>query len=190
MITGETADRDNMEIITGNRLENQDVSQQIADAVNIGQTQTLSVAYVGGFIIKKFLEQTNCAACSKNLLGSSDAPHNLFISFKEWSDVTEKLIYPAEHPVVTVGYAITLLEEFLEKNCTSSNLSQAIENHLNLNVNFSWISCIEHTNLIKNAIIRGIWKIGIPWWCKRKMREHREQKQHTHAEKLQKFEHS
>ncbi|KAJ8972834.1 hypothetical protein NQ317_001094, partial [Molorchus minor] len=143
------------------------ISDDIKRAVEEGATSTLSVAYVSGFIAKILLRNLDCTACRQQLLSSSESPHNLFITFKEWSK-TEHLTYPTEALVITTGQAVTVLERTMETSCNMPKISAVVSQAILHNVDFSWVSCPDHQEIIIKAIVRSIWKIGILWWCKRK----------------------
>lgn len=132
----------------------------------------------------------DCAVCRSQLISSSDAPHNLFISLKEWS-ATEHLQYPSESLVVAVGQAVTILEETLNNFCNKNNISLLVTEAIMASVDFSWLVCDEHQQSIIKAVVRAVWKIGIPWWCKRKNQKNIQDRKDARASKrkLRTFQH-
>ncbi|KAJ8946192.1 hypothetical protein NQ317_000971 [Molorchus minor] len=172
------------------QILNDNVADEIAKAVAVGATATLSVAYVSGFVAKKFFENLDCVACRSQMLSSSKDPHNLFISFKEWAE-EEHLQYPSEALVVAIGHAVTVLERTLEDHCTKPSISVVVSEAISENVNFSALSCNEHENTVTKNIIRAVWKIGLPWWCKRKNQLNLQTRKDTRSKKrkVKKFQH-
>lgn len=149
------------------------IATDIVNAVAAGAIESLSVAYVSGFIAKRLLNETKCEQCSNLLISTADSPHNLFIMYKEWSD-DQRLQYPSESLVVSIGHCITLLEQILEKSWMESHISQIVDSNIKQVVSFSWLSCLAHNTLIIDSIIKSVCKMGIPWWCKRQNRQQRQ----------------
>ncbi|KAJ8965588.1 hypothetical protein NQ317_011575 [Molorchus minor] len=140
-------------------------AHDIAEAVAIGSVETLSVAYVSGYIAGRLLKAVNCASCHENLTSEPELPHNKFITFKEYSEDKRKLVYPSENLVVLVGHGITKLEDVLNSMAASDEIGAQSSKHLH-NLDFSFVTCPAHFSLVKNHIVNGIYRIGIPWWCK------------------------
>ncbi|KAJ8911354.1 hypothetical protein NQ315_011647 [Exocentrus adspersus] len=141
--------------LTETRLP-KDTAEDILNAVQQGATANLSVAYVSGFIAKKLSQFLKCSIYREELLSSSDSPHNLFISCKEWSDTEEHLQYPSEELVVSVGLAVTVLERTLDFLGTSPRISKVVTSQILEDVSFTWISCRDHREVVINNIVRAV----------------------------------
>lgn len=90
-------------------------SLQISDDVVSGDSSVFSVAYVAGFIFKHLSKHIHeCQICSDNLSSDYLALHNVFISYKEWTESEHRLTYPSENLTVAVGHGITILKNFLD----------------------------------------------------------------------------
>lgn len=111
-----------------------------------------------------------CEICVNELCSDSFCPWNMFISYKEFSDKTNKLIYPSEKLTTSVGLGITLIENELKKNC-SGNVRERVACLVRENVDFSFVSCSQHSSIIKDCIVEGLARVGIKWHCTRTVRE-------------------
>ncbi|XP_056639577.1 uncharacterized protein LOC130447009 [Diorhabda sublineata] len=160
--------------IAGTSLSNYSNSSafavDIANAVEIGSLQTLSVAYVSGFITKKLFSNFVCDRCSYILSSDDTEPCNQFISNKEFSNSKNKLFYPSKQFVIAVGIGITVLENKLPIICEKNNLQGVATNLLNQEIDFSFITCEEHFYFLKDFFLKSICRIGIPWYCTRLVR--------------------
>lgn len=65
------------------------------------------------------------------------------------------------------------------------------QGYLKENLDFVWILCERHQELISNMTIKSLCKIGILWWCKIFNEEIKAEKQEARANKrkLKKFQH-
>ncbi|KAL1498035.1 hypothetical protein ABEB36_008897 [Hypothenemus hampei] len=100
-------------------------AEAIATDVTNGNRNILSVAYVGGFIMKHLLSAIqNCNDCKQIICGNEEDPHNLFISFKEFSTATSHLNYPSGLLVTAVGIGVTLIENFLNEASCYKKIAQ------------------------------------------------------------------
>ncbi|KAJ8913092.1 hypothetical protein NQ315_006594 [Exocentrus adspersus] len=161
-----------------------------SDAETGGNEETLSVAYVSGFIAKKILGPDHqCDDCQQLLCSTSMEAQNLFIAFKEWTDNENRLMYPSENLVIAVGHAVTVLENFIQKHGGKPDLSKCSAIEIKNVVNFSWFSCELHCNTIIEGVIKAVCPIGIPWWCKRQNRNIIQEKKDARAtkRKIRKF---
>ncbi|KAJ8915349.1 hypothetical protein NQ315_008236 [Exocentrus adspersus] len=165
-------------------------TSDLANAVSGGNEETLSVAYVSGFIAKKILGPDHqCDDCLQLLCWTSMEAQNLFIAFKEWTDNENILMYPSENLVIAVGQAVTVLENFIQKHGGKPDLSKCSAIEIKNVVNFSWFSCELHCNTIIEGVIKAVCRIGIPWWCKRQNRNIIQEKKDARAtkRKIRKF---
>ncbi|KAJ8970571.1 hypothetical protein NQ317_000782 [Molorchus minor] len=89
-------------------------TKNLEELVAMGTVETLSVAYVAGFISKRILTTVTCKMCTSDLCGDALQPCNQFISLKEFSNSNSKLFYPSEKLVVAIGRGITILECHLQ----------------------------------------------------------------------------
>jgi hypothetical protein len=82
------------------------VQEDIGTAVDAGDMEVLSVAYVSGFIARQLLRGVDCDACKACLTSQVLMSTNVFIYFKEYSDTKQSLTYP-EKLVETIGTSVT-----------------------------------------------------------------------------------
>ncbi|KAJ8913287.1 hypothetical protein NQ315_010953 [Exocentrus adspersus] len=170
----------------------ENISSNIATAVSQGDTETLSVAYLSGFIAKGLLTSTDkCQQCRSLLCSEEDALHNQFIVFKEWTDQEKRLTYPTEALVVAIGQAITVIEMLLNNDGSKSAIGHFLYAQIQLQVDFSWFSCTAHKVCVLQSLIKAICRIGIQWWCKRKNRDIKQKRKEARASnrKIKKFKH-
>lgn len=120
-----------------------------------------------------------------NLTTCDYEAHNLFIDFKDERQ-RKKLIRPSENLVIAVGEDITPLEDFLKSNAHKPAISKRAQLHLQ-KINFSWLLCTSHQEVIQNNILAGICRIGIPWYCKRENLKNKDAR--ATKRKLQKTKH-
>lgn len=106
------------------RQSSETLTTAIANAVSIGATETLSAAYVAGFIATRLFTHLTCQICNDLLLSTPEVPHNAFIAYREWSDQTSALTYLSEAFVVPVGRAVTYLECLLENCCAECDIGK------------------------------------------------------------------
>ncbi|KAJ3634563.1 hypothetical protein MTP99_007515 [Tenebrio molitor] len=160
------------------------VASDVAAAVALGTTVTLSVAYVSGFIARRIVKEVaGCQSCVSCLCSSSLEAHNLFIVNKEWSDDDTKLTYPSESLVVAVGVAVSLLENFLHEHKSRPHVLSTGVFHMKSHIDFSWVSCTNHREKIIDCILKGVARMGIPWWCNRQNQPRLRERKDTRAEK-------
>lgn len=67
------------------------------------------------------------------------------------------------------------------------NVQNLLSTILSKEVDFTWIACAHHREIIKQSVIKGVCVIGLPWYCKRIAREIRNEK--TKTRKLKKLTH-
>jgi predicted metal-binding protein len=84
-------------------------------AIHDGDVKMSSVAYVSGFIARRLLRSGSCDACRACLISESAEPTNVYIGFKEHISTAKSLTYPTEKLVETVGTAVTILEDMLDR---------------------------------------------------------------------------
>ena len=130
----------------------------------------LSVAYVSGFIARLVPRGINCVDCtcltSPMLLGT-----NAFIHFKEYKEDKQLLTYLSEKMVETVGASIYLLESKMAKVANMGSVEGKMTVAIKETVDFGCIgssACSLHSQITVHDIVRGVTRIAIPWWCKRK----------------------
>lgn len=169
----------------------EDLSSDIFNDVSTGNVNTLSVAYVAGFIIKTIAKHVNCELCNSLLISSDFELHNIFISNKEWVDSRNSLIYPSIMFTSIVGSGVTILEEYLNKFAFQKKLMKRAEEFLRDRLDFGWLICSNHSDAIIILTIKGICKIAIPWWCKRQNAEIKQTKKEKRSSKrkIAKFQH-
>lgn len=73
--------------------------------------------------------------------------------------IQEKLVY-------TIGMGITLIENSL-KIQRSGEVKQTATNMLNEKLDFSYIICSEHFDIVKNSLVEGLIRIAMKWYCTR-----------------------
>jgi hypothetical protein len=78
----------------------ENVQQKVAPNVRAGDMDILSVAYVSGLIARQLLHGVECDACNKCLTSQVMLSTNVFIYFKEYSDIGQSLTYPSEKLVL------------------------------------------------------------------------------------------
>ena len=140
-------------------------------AIHVGDVKMLSVAYVSGFIARRLLRSGSCDACRACLISESAEPTNVYICFKEHISTAKSLTYPTEKLVETVGTAVTILEDMLDKVGHIDAVEACITVAIKKSVSFDWIrltGCSVHHQRIEDEIVRGVTRISIPWWCKGK----------------------
>ena len=133
----------------------------------------LSVAYVSGFIARRVLRGINCDDCTTCLTSPMLFPTNAFIYFKEYEEDKQSLTYPSEKLVETVGASISLLESMMAEDAHMGSVEEKMIVAIKETVDFGWIGssgCSLHSQKIVDGIVRGVTRIAIPWWCKRKNR--------------------
>lgn len=179
------------ELVPETETNIEELSNRISAEVSAGSINVLSVAYVAGFILKSFTKHIDCELCSSQLVSNNLELHNLFISNKEWTDSKNSLIYPSEHFTVVVGCGITILESFMDKYASHKNILVEAQKYLKTHLDFEWIVCEVHKDLIATLTIKSVCKIGIPWWCKRYNQQIKAEKKESRANKrkLKKFKH-
>ena len=121
-----------------------DIFNDAAECVAGGNTEILSVAYVSGYISGRILSKIECDMCHDLLTAEPDQPHNMFITFKEWSEKQQKLSYPSDSLVTYVCAAVTALENFLpafggKTGVTKDTIQQIIQT-----VPSAWFTCDQH----------------------------------------------
>jgi hypothetical protein len=98
---------------------------------------------------------------------------HVFIYFKEYSYTEQSLTYPSEKLVETVGTSVNLLEVMKAEVAHLNTVEQYITTAIKNSVDFDWIrstGCSLHHKRLVDGIVRGITRICIPWWCRRKNR--------------------
>jgi hypothetical protein len=148
-----------------------DVDDDISNAVALGHTGIFSVAYVSGFIAKRLTQTIDCVTCKGMLCSSPEELYNLFITYKEWSEDHPRLTYPSENLVVAVGKAITLLESILPRLRGQPDVGKKAAEEIKDKLNASVLFCDRHQEVFLPHLIKGVYRVGIPWWCKRKNAE-------------------
>lgn len=136
-----------------------------------------STVYVSGFIARRLLLGSNCLSCREALLNQST--NELWcsgLSFKEYDDDNQRLTYPSEGLVRSVGNSATLLEETLEQHVSIDKVMETITNIILKKINFDWLNlhCDVHSLDVAKQIAKSVCKVGIPWWCKKKNRQIKE----------------
>lgn len=167
------------------------ISSSIADDVASGSIHSFSVAYVSGYIMKGILKAIpDCNSCKTDLSSSGSDLHNLYIENKEWSDTSKRLMYPSISLATCAGSIITEMEELLNKNSNVRGITNILCEALRSVIQFDWLTCEEHKDIVANALVMATIKIGIPWWCKRKNSEIQAiKKAKTESKKLKKMQH-
>ena len=96
----------------------------------------------------------------------------LMLSYISKSTRKTKLpTHPSENLVETVGASISLLESNMAKVAHMGLVEEKITVSIKETVDFGWIGssgCSLHSQKIVDDIVRGVTRIAIPWWCKRK----------------------
>lgn len=134
-----------------------------------------STAYVSGFIARRLLRNSTCNGCKEALLDTSQDNANWCTGFffKEYSDNTNRLTYPSENFIKSVGHSATILENQLELHFHKEKILETITRVILSEVDFTWLTnhCNYHCYEIMKETAKSVCKIGIPWWCKIKNRE-------------------
>ena len=176
-------------IITSSNIVSE-LSGEIANIAAAGSVEILSVAYVSGFIVKRLFKSMNCDDCTRDLCSDNLEPFNQFISLKEFSDKDSKLYYPSEKLTVAVGCGITLLENVMNVLRKEINIQAKAVDMLQANLDFSFLSCYEHSEVVKTNVIHSICRIGVPWYCTRLVRDIKSQsRQNILDRKMRKLQH-
>lgn len=68
----------------------------------------------------------------------------MYISYKEWTDKDNHLIYPSINATVVVGNAVTALESFLDEFAFLPKLSVEAQNVLRAKIDFGQFTCSNH----------------------------------------------
>jgi hypothetical protein len=102
----------------------------------------------------------------------------------------------SENLVVAVGKAITLLESILPRLRGQPDVGKKAAEEINDKLNASVLFCDRHQEVFLPHLIKGVYRVGIPWWCKRKnaeikldRKEKILKKKTAQQKKVQKFEH-
>ena len=114
-----------------------------------------------------------CDDCKTCLTSSVVMSTNSFIYFKEYKDDEQSLTYPSERLVETVSASVTLLDGMMAEVAHTYSVEEKITAAIKNTVDFGWIQssgCSLHHQEIVDGIARGVTRISIPWWCKRKNR--------------------
>jgi hypothetical protein len=130
----------------------------------------LSLAYVSGFIARRVLRDINCDDCKSCLTSPRLLENNVFIYFKEYEDGRQSLTYPSEKLVETVDASLRLLESMMANVAHMVSVEEQVTVNIKQTIYFGWIEssgCSLHSQRIVDGIVRGVTRIGIPWWCKR-----------------------
>jgi hypothetical protein len=143
------------------------VQKDMSAAVNAGDMEVFSVAYVNGSIARQVLRGVSCVACKICLTFQVLLSASVFVYFKEYSYTEQFLTYPFAKLVKTVGTAVTLMESVVAEVAHLNSVEQrvAIKN----STDFEWIrytGCSLHHQQIVNGVVTGHTRIYIPWWCK------------------------
>ncbi|KAL1510062.1 hypothetical protein ABEB36_004717 [Hypothenemus hampei] len=116
----------------------------------------------------------NCDTCLGSLKSDNLDPCNAFIAAKEFSDNSQKLYYPSEELVISVGQCVLIIEEVLKDNIEKTGLMDIINFQAKAQVDFGFLEhCSHHSTYLKDVIIQSVCKIGIPWFCNRQNRDMR-----------------
>ena len=105
-----------------------------------------------------------------------------FMYFEEYQEDKQFLAYRYEKLVETVGASISVLESKIAKVPHMGSVEEKITFAIKEIVDFRWIGssgCSLHSQKIVDGIVRGITRIAVPWWCKRKNRSMNEDKRQT-----------
>jgi len=155
------------------------VAEQVQQEVLNCDMKLLSVAYVIGFIARRVLRGINCDDCTTCLTSPMLLATNVFIYFKEYKEDKQFLTYPSKKLVETVGASVSLLESKMAKVAHMGSVEEKMTVVIKETVDFGWIGssgCSLHSQKIGDGIVRGVTRIAIPWWCKRKNRSLNEAK--------------
>jgi hypothetical protein len=148
-----------------------EAQQEVRMAMSDGNVKVLSVTYVSGFIARHLLHDSSCAACKACVTSEVPSPADVYIGFTECRSTVESRTYPAETLVETVGTAVTVLEGMMLEVAHLDTVKCRITGAIKESVNFEWIrltGCSVHHQRIQNEIVRGVTRISILCWCKRK----------------------
>ena len=132
--------------------------------------------------------------CHDLLTAEPDQPHNMFITFKEWSEKQQKLSYPSDSLVTYVCAAVTSLENFLPAFGGKTGVTKDAIQQMIQTIPSAWLTCDQHKDFILRAIATGVCLIGIPWYCKRQKAESIQAKKakkskSTMSKKMKKLQH-
>jgi hypothetical protein len=117
------------------------LSKYKSTAVQGGDMEVFSVAYVSGSIARQVLRDVSCNACKTCLTFEVLLRTGVFILFKEYSDAEQSLTYPSEKLVETVGAAVTLMKSVMTEVAHLNSVEQYITATINNSIDFEWIKC-------------------------------------------------
>jgi hypothetical protein len=111
------------------------------------------------------------AYVKKCLVSEVPSALDIYTGFKEHSSTVQSLTYPTEKLVETVGTAATVLENVMSMVAHLDSIELHVTDAINKGVDFDWIrsaGCSLHHQGIADGIVRGVTRISILWWCKKK----------------------
>lgn len=155
------------EVLETPEMATEETVCRLEEDVNRGSSETFSVAYVAGFILKGIYKKITCLECSSLLSSDELETHNMYIWCKEWSDDSRKLNYPSTLFTISIGQGINSLENFMRKNSVISDLPNHAYKFIHNDIDLTWMKCGQHHEEVQHITVQSIVNIGIPWWVKR-----------------------
>ena len=132
-----------------------------------------SIAIVSGFIARHVLRAVRCDDCKTCPTTPVTMSTNAFIYFKEYREDKQSLTYPSERLVEIVSASVTVLEGMMAEVAHTYLVEEKITAAIKNTIDFGWIQssgCSLHHQEIVDGAARGVNRISIPWWCKRRNR--------------------
>ncbi|KAI4470647.1 thap domain-containing protein 9 [Holotrichia oblita] len=121
---------------------------------NEDHTTLIKSNYCAGFVVKNIKNVVgDCAACKSDLHAAKIGPQHGLIQAREYENTVARLVYPSFSANRAFATTANLVIAILNKNCNKKNIVKFIKQNVLQNVQFYFLSCPLHNNVLTEHII-------------------------------------
>jgi hypothetical protein len=119
-------------------------------------------------IIRKVFEKVSCDVCMLYLTSRNPLQCSTYTNLREHIE-PERMLFPSQAMTNTLSHSLFILKQLIPQVQCEENILSIASSAVLASVNFDWLQCPEHQQLVSNLIANDVGLDSILWHCKSRL---------------------